>query len=102
MPAQCALIAMTGDGTQELWRFTTTGLEANGVAVANGVVFFKPSFDPNLYALEATTGQVLAAVNVGGSNSGPSIAGGRLFLGTGNVLANFNFNIPGEIVAVGR
>lgn len=100
-PAQCALIAISGDGTQELWRFTTGGPEANGVAVANGVVYFKPSSDPNLYALEMFTGQVLAAVNVGGSNSGPSISRGRLFLGTGNILAGFNFNIPGEVVAVG-
>src|SRR5205823_12617473 len=76
-PPRCALIAMTGDGAKELWRFETAGLEANGVAVANGVVYFKPSFDPNLYAFDMATGTKLAAVSIGGSNSGPSIAHGR-------------------------
>ena len=66
---KCALIAMTGDATTELWRFETSGLEANGVAVANDVVYFKPSSDPNLYAFDMT-GTKLAAIAVGGSNSG--------------------------------
>jgi len=100
-PARCALVAISGDGTRELWRFETAGPEANGAAVANGVVYFKPSSDPNLYAFEMSSGLMLTAVNVGGSNSGPSVSNGRLFLGTGNILAGFNFNIPGEVVAVG-
>jgi outer membrane protein assembly factor BamB len=100
-PPRCALIAMTGDGTTELWRFVTTGLEANGVAVANRVVYFKPSSDPNLYAFD-TAGHRLAAVPVGGSNSGVAIAHGRLFLGLGDVFSNgFNFLAPGGIVALG-
>ena len=97
----CALIAMTGDATTELWRFEASGLEANGVAVANGVVYFKPSSDPNLYAFDMT-GRKLAAVPVGGSNSGVAVSRGRLFLGMGDVFSNgFNFNAPGGIVALG-
>jgi outer membrane protein assembly factor BamB len=97
----CALIAMTGDAARELWRFETTGLEANGVAVANGVVYFKPSSDPNLYAFDPA-GRKLAAVPVGGSNSGVAVSKGRLFLGLGDVFSNgFNFNAPGGIAAVG-
>lgn len=101
-PPTCALIAIQGDGSGELWRFETFGLMANGVAVGEGVVFFKPSFDPNLYALDPRTGTKLAAIPVGGSNSGPALAHGRIFLGTGNILAGFNFHIPGEVVAIGR
>jgi polyvinyl alcohol dehydrogenase (cytochrome) len=101
-PPSCALIAIKGDGSGELWRFTTDGLEANGVAIGDGVVFFKPSFDPNLYAFDPATGAKLAAIPVGGSNSGPALAHGRIFLGTGNILAGFNFHIPGEVVAIGR
>ena len=92
---------MTGDATTELWRFEASGLEANGVAVANGVVYFKPSSDPNLYAFD-TTGTKLAAIPVGGSNSGVAISRGRVFLGLGDVFSNgFNFNAPGGIVALG-
>jgi outer membrane protein assembly factor BamB len=96
----CDLIALKGDGSGVLWRFETSGLEANGVAVANGVVYFKPSFDPNLYALDTSTGAKLAAVPVGGSNSGVSISRGRLFVGLGNILADGN-GAPGGIVALG-
>ena len=100
-PPRCALIALSGDGTTELWRFVTTGLEANGVAVANRVVYFKPSSDPNLYAFDFA-GNKLAAVPVGGSNSGVAVAHGRLFLGLGDVFSNgFNFLGPGGIVALG-
>jgi polyvinyl alcohol dehydrogenase (cytochrome) len=98
---RCALIALTGDARQELWRFETAGLEANGVAVANGVVYFKPSTDPNLYAFDPA-GSRLAAVPVGGSNSGVAVSKGRVFLGLGDVFSNrFNFNVPGGIVALG-
>jgi polyvinyl alcohol dehydrogenase (cytochrome) len=96
----CALIALKGDGSGELWRFETSGREANGVAVANGVVYFKPSSDPNLYALDTSTGAKLAVVPVGGSNSGVSISRGRLFVGLGNIFAD-GFGAPGGIVALG-
>ena len=65
------------------------------------MVYFKPSSDPNLYALD-TTGVKLAAIPVGGSNSGVAISRGRVFLGLGDVFSNgFNFNAPGGIVALG-
>jgi len=100
-PPHSVLIAMTGDGTTELWRFETTGLEANGVAVANGVIYFKPSTDPNLYAFDFA-GNQLAAISVGGSNSGVAIARGQVFLGLGDVFSNgFNLNVPGGIAALG-
>ncbi|MCW3095413.1 MAG: hypothetical protein JWL77_1031 [Chthonomonadaceae bacterium] len=100
-PPRSVLIAMTGDGTTELWRFETTGPEANGVAVANDVIYFKPSSDPNLYAFDIA-GNKLAAIAVGGSNSGVAVARGRVFLGLGDVFSNgFNFNAPGGIVALG-
>jgi polyvinyl alcohol dehydrogenase (cytochrome) len=97
---RCALIALKGDGSGELWRFETFGFEANGVAVANGVVYFKPSSDPNLYAFD-TSGHMLAAVPIGGSNSGVAISRGRVFLGTGDFFSAFTFNAPGGIVALG-
>jgi polyvinyl alcohol dehydrogenase (cytochrome) len=100
-PPSCTLFAIKGDGSGVLWQFQTTGLEANGVAVANGVVYFKPSTDPNLYAFD-TAGTKLAAVPVGGSNSGVAVSKGRLFLGLGDVFSNgFNFHGPGGIVALG-
>lgn len=92
---------MSGDGSTELWRFETTGVEANGVAVANGVVYFKPSSDPNLYAF-STAGTLLAAIAVGGSNSGIAVAHGRVFLGLGDFFSNgVGFNGPGGIAALG-
>jgi hypothetical protein len=85
----------------ELWRFETSGLEANGVGAANGIVYFKPSSDPNLYAF-GMDGTKLAAFPVGGSNSGVAISNGRVFLGQGDVFSNgFSFNAPGGIVALG-
>ena len=99
-PPSSALIAIKGDGSGELWRFKTAGLALSGVAVANEVVYFKPEADPNLYALEATTGAMLAAVKVGASNSGPSIAHGRVFLGLGDIDGE-GFQVAGGIVALG-
>jgi polyvinyl alcohol dehydrogenase (cytochrome) len=100
----CALVAIKGDGSGELWRFETFGPEANGVAVANGVVYFKPSVDPHLYAFDLT-GTLLAALPVGSSNSGVVVAKGRVFLGLGDVFVHgfpWQFNVPGGIVALGR
>jgi len=97
---KCSLIAMSGDATRELWRFETFGLEANGVAVANDVVYFKPSSDPNLYAFDLN-GTRLAAVPVGGSNSGVVIARGKVFLGLGDFFGRFTFDAPGAVVALG-
>ena len=70
------------------------------MAVANNVVYFKPSSDPNLYAFD-TSGNRLATVPVGGSNSGVAVARGRVFLGLGDVFSNgFNFLAPGGITAI--
>jgi polyvinyl alcohol dehydrogenase (cytochrome) len=99
-PPSCALIAIKGDGSGELWRFQTGGLALSGIAVANGVVYFKPEADPDLYALDMVTGTKLAAVPVGASNSGPSVAHGRVFVGLGDALSN-GFGAAGGIVALG-
>jgi outer membrane protein assembly factor BamB len=99
-PPSCALIAINGDASGELWRFKTNGLALSGIAVANGVVYFKPEADPDLYALDMVTGTKLAAVPVGGSNSGPSVAHGRIFVGLGDAIAD-GFDAAGGIVALG-
>ena len=94
------LIAIAGDGSHELWRFTTArSPDAGGVVVANGVVYFISSFNGNLYALDASSGAQLASVPVGVSFDGPSIADGRIFLGTGIKIGTSDF--PGAIYAVG-
>lgn len=94
------LIAISGDGSTELWRFTTpSSPNAGGVAVANGVVYFASTFDNNLYALDASTGAKLAAVQVGNMWSGPAVAGGQVFVGSGIVLGPLN--APAAITALG-
>jgi polyvinyl alcohol dehydrogenase (cytochrome) len=95
----CTLVALKGDASGELWRFNTAGAEVNGVAVANGVVYFKPSDDLNLYAFD-TAGTRLAAIPVGASNSGVAVSKGRVFLGLGEFF-EFGFGGPGAIVALG-
>jgi polyvinyl alcohol dehydrogenase (cytochrome) len=82
IPQACAVVAINPDGT-ERWRFKTTGPSFSGLALANGVVYFQPNSDPNLYALSTDTGAVLAKVQTGGSSGGPAIAHGRIFLGGG-------------------
>jgi outer membrane protein assembly factor BamB len=99
-PTSCALIAIKGDASGELWRFKTNGLAVSGIAVANGVVYFKPEADPNLYALDMFTGTKLAAVPLGNSNSGPSVAHGRIFVGLGDSFVD-GFQGAGGIVALG-
>jgi hypothetical protein len=74
---------------------------ANVVAVTNGVVYSKPSSDPNLYVFD-TSGNELAAIPVGGSNGGVANSRSRVFLGLGHASSNcFNFNAPGTIVGLG-
>jgi polyvinyl alcohol dehydrogenase (cytochrome) len=96
----CSLFAITGDAKTILWQFETQGIEANGVAVANGIVFFKSFFDPNLYAFKAGDGTRLAAVPIGSSNSGVSISRGRVFVGLGDIF-EVGFGGPGGIVGLG-
>jgi polyvinyl alcohol dehydrogenase (cytochrome) len=98
LPTASALIAIKGDASGELWRFPVSGGSYSGIAVANGVVYYKPAADTHLYAINAADGTGLAAVSVGQSNSGPSVAHGRVFLGTGNILAG---QTTGSIVGLG-
>jgi polyvinyl alcohol dehydrogenase (cytochrome) len=104
-PVAGDLIAIAGDGSGVLWRFTTPGSpNLCGVAVANGVVYFQSLSDGNLYALDERTGDKLAQVMTGGTLSGPAVAQGRVYLGTGNsfaLLANFEFKGTPGIVALG-
>jgi outer membrane protein assembly factor BamB len=99
-----------------LWRFMPKSVYSfSGVAVANGVVYFVSVFDPHVYALDAPSGQVLAALPVGGmyyGYGGPAIAHGRVFVGTastGGVAPNYTaggsivaLGIPGEETAIER
>jgi polyvinyl alcohol dehydrogenase (cytochrome) len=61
---------------------------ASGVAVANGVVYFTTVASGKLVALDAATGAVLKEVDLGPVWSGPSVARGRVYVGTGNTLFN--------------
>jgi hypothetical protein len=67
------------------------------VAVANGVVYFQSTFTGTLYAVDAHTGAILAAVNIDtcdgslpycGQTSGPSISRGQVYVGVGNILTS--------------
>jgi outer membrane protein assembly factor BamB len=101
-PTKGDLVAFTSDAATELWRFSVPSTAfMSGVAVANGVVYFS-ALDGNLYALNAQSGALLAAVGINGSASGPSVSGGRVYVGTGDVFANlFGPNVPASILALG-
>jgi polyvinyl alcohol dehydrogenase (cytochrome) len=105
-PLGGSLTAIAGDGSRELWQVQTPAPNQSGVAVANGVVYFQ-SLDGNLYALDATTGKVLATLATGGygRESGPAISGGQIYLGTGDVLGSAfsptRLTGPGSILALG-
>jgi outer membrane protein assembly factor BamB len=76
-PVAGDLVAIAGDGSKELWRFTTPqSPDMGGVAVANGVVYFTSTYSEQLFALDATSGAVLNALAVGRSESGPVRATG--------------------------
>ncbi len=99
-PTAGDLIAIAGDGSHELWRFTTPGSpDLAAVAVANGVVYYGSSFAGTLFALDESTGAPLAAVPYGLSVSGPSVVDGQVYAGSG---LNFGpVNAPGAITAFG-
>ncbi len=59
---------------------------ASGLAVANGVVFFTTVASGKLIALDTETGAVLKEFAIGPVWSGPSVARGRVYVGTGNTL----------------
>jgi polyvinyl alcohol dehydrogenase (cytochrome) len=84
-PTTGDLIAISGDGSHEIWRFAVPNTaDIGGVAVANGVVYFSQAFSGNFYALDAFTGNPLATLAIGAGGSGPSVADGMVFVGTGN------------------
>ncbi len=56
---------------------------AAGLAVAGGVVYFTSVMSGQLTALDARTGDVLVALDVGPVWSGPSVSRGRVYVGTG-------------------
>jgi polyvinyl alcohol dehydrogenase (cytochrome) len=103
-PTAGDLIAIAGDGSHELWRFTTQySPDMAGVAVANGVVYFTSTFSGYLFALDATNGTLLNAISVGTSDSGPSVSNGQIYVGTGDAIgASFLGKVgPGTITALG-
>jgi glucose dehydrogenase len=57
-----------------------------GIAVAGGVVFFTTVASGKLLAIDAGTGSVLKEFDLGPVWSGPSVARGRVYVGTGNAL----------------
>jgi polyvinyl alcohol dehydrogenase (cytochrome) len=105
-PGTGDLYAVSPDGKTLLWDFKTAAPDGSGVAIANGVVYFQ-SLDGNLYALDehATSAAtaLLARIQTGDTYSGPAIAHGHVYEGTGNSLGYF-FGIPhltGSIVSLG-
>jgi polyvinyl alcohol dehydrogenase (cytochrome) len=94
------LFALSGDGSQQLWRFSTpSSVNMSGVAVAGGVVYFLSLQDGGLYALDARSGTLIKRVSVGPGTSGPSVSRGRVYVGTGSF-----FDPPGtpaSLVALG-
>jgi polyvinyl alcohol dehydrogenase (cytochrome) len=100
-PVAGDLVAIAGDASRELWRFTTPGApDLSGVATAGGVVYFQSDFAGLLFALDARTGAPLAQVAIGGAVSGPSIAGGQIYVGVGDIFAT-GAPGPGAIMALG-
>jgi polyvinyl alcohol dehydrogenase (cytochrome) len=100
-PVAGDLVAIAGDASRELWRFTTPGApDLSGVATAGGVVYFQSDFTGLLFALDADTGALLAQVPIGGSVSGPAIADGQIYVGVGDTFS-VGFAGPGAITALG-
>jgi polyvinyl alcohol dehydrogenase (cytochrome) len=102
------LIALRGDGSGELWRFSAgpAAPALSGVAVANGVVYFQvfgvsiTGPVSTLYALNMKTGAVLGSVSLNtAAISGPAIANGRIVMGTGVNFPPFVQTAGGSIVA---
>jgi outer membrane protein assembly factor BamB len=89
-----------------LWDFKTPAQDSSGVAIANGVVYFQ-SFDGYLYMLNANassaSGAFLANVYTGGQFSGPAVADGHVFEGTGDVWSyvHGNGSLTGSIISLG-
>ncbi len=98
-PATGELAALSGDGTKVLWTVATPSADQSGVALANGVLYFQDT-GGTLFAVDASTGKVLAQLFTGGEDSGPSVSGGQVFVGQGEIFGH-GFNSPGGILALG-
>jgi uncharacterized protein (TIGR03118 family) len=98
-PATGELAAISGNGLNVLWTVPTPSADQSGVALANGVVYFEDT-GGTFYAVDASTGKVLTHLFTGGEDSGPSVSGGQIFLGQGEIFGH-GFNSPGGIVALG-
>jgi polyvinyl alcohol dehydrogenase (cytochrome) len=100
-PYRGDVIAIAGDGTQELWRFSlpyTANL--SGVAVANGVVYFASAFTGTMYALNASTGALINSFLVGAAESGPAVSNGHVYVGSGEFFTQPG-NTPSYIYCFG-
>ena len=108
------VVALSLDGTTELWRWEKPlALLAGSLAVANGVVFFQsPIEEPvplqpplawALYAVHALTGETLVRLPFSGrAVSGPVVAHGRVYVGKGNSAINrIGEDFDGGLVCLG-
>jgi polyvinyl alcohol dehydrogenase (cytochrome) len=105
-PTAGMFFAIRDDGSQLVWQFAVPGsINQTGIAVANGVVYGQSHFSRKLYALDARSGEQLAAVDIGVSLSGPSVSHGQVYVGTGNVIfagpGPLLFDPTGSITALG-
>lgn len=86
-PTAGVFFAIRDDASAAVWQVDIPGsINQTGIAVANGVVYGQSHFSKKLYALDTSDGHQLAAVDIGVSLSGPSVAHGRVYVGTGNVI----------------
>jgi polyvinyl alcohol dehydrogenase (cytochrome) len=102
IPPTGEVIALNSDASGKRWQFTSPAASVlSGLAVANGVVYFHTSaLSSILYALDATSGRILAAVLTSGGISGPSVSNGQIYVGTGTQFAS-GVPTPTGIVAIG-
>ncbi len=103
-PVSGDVIAVSLDGSKEVWRYSVpNSANLTGLAVANGVVYFQSIFDGMLHALDERTGAPLATVPIGASASGPSVAGGQVYVGTGalTVAGHTGAPPPGALIVLG-
>jgi polyvinyl alcohol dehydrogenase (cytochrome) len=105
LPVGGDLFGVTAAGTRRRWDFhTRASPNFTGVAVADGVVYFQSLLDGNLYALDEHSGALLAKTLTAGSSSGPAVAHGSVYEGTGFAFGANLINeggVSGGIVAIG-
>jgi outer membrane protein assembly factor BamB len=107
------IMALSADGTDELWRYTEfLAPLAGGLAVANDVMYaVSPGAFPGLglpeesavIALDADTGALLHRVVLEGrALSSPAISQGMIYVGEGNTaVAELGVDETGGLVALG-